>query len=530
MLNPKIANRIWLFTQRRQYRLFLKNSGAVEAYQLGKLRAYIAGNEDTVFGRAHDFSGINSYADFVAKVPVQDWSAIEPYVNRIAEGEKNILTAQKVIRFEETSGTTKASKLIPYTDDLLAEFQSAVACWMCDLYEQQPQVFSGKAYWSISPTTRQQRRTAGGIPIGVADDTAYFNPFVSLLLNSILAVPGGVGKLQADEFYLTSLAYLLANENLAFISAWSPAFLLAMDDFLQKNWSEILTSDVFLELATTKRGEELSEVLAGNFTWDDVWKKLPVISCWTDAQAYLQSQHLQARLGSISIQGKGLLSTECVCSIPMSGGVFPALSYLSHFYEFREMDTSQIYLAHEVKVGAVYEIIVTTGGGLYRYATADLVEITGHIAQVPCFKFLGRKNKQSDLVGEKLSEIQVNRTIKILFVGLQQKVEWVFLASQKTDTTFYHYVLNIEMKPGENLENLQQLTCRFEQILFENPYYKEAISLGQLKALQIHVLPIGTQKKYLAQIKNNGQAKEAVIKNATLLTADQYLVIRKLSP
>jgi len=126
--------------------------------------------------------------------------------------------------------------------------------------------------------------------------------------------------------------------------------------------------------------------------------------------------------------------------------------------------------------------------------------------------------------------MQVNRAIKTLFEEQQDKVEWVFVAVQKTDTTFYHYVLNIEIKPGEKLENLQKLTCRFEQILFENPYYKEAVSLGQLKPLQVHILPIGTQKKYLTQLKNNGQAKEAVIKNATLLTTDQYLVIQKLSP
>ncbi len=60
--------------------------------------------------------------------------------------------------------------------------------------------------------------------------------------------------------------------------------------------------------------------------------------------------------------------------------------------------------AHKVEVGGRYVVVVTTSGGLYRYRLGDLVEVTGHLGALPVLRFLGRADRVSDLVGEKLSE------------------------------------------------------------------------------------------------------------------------------
>ncbi|MEZ4851259.1 MAG: GH3 auxin-responsive promoter family protein [Bacteroidia bacterium] len=105
------------------------------------------------------------------------------------------------------------------------------------------------------------------------------------------------------------------------------------------------------------------------------------------------------------MQPKGLLSTEAITSIP----VHPRLDLLlvAHFYEFRVPNQEKTVLAHQVKPGETYEVIVTTGGGLFRYATGDLVKNNRFSMLILGLEFLGRGNSHSDLVGEKLNEPQL---------------------------------------------------------------------------------------------------------------------------
>ena len=69
----------------------------------------------TLFGKDHDFTGINSYKDFVKRVPVRDYEALKPYVDKVVAGEKDILCKGKPIYFAKTSGTTSGTKYIPIT-------------------------------------------------------------------------------------------------------------------------------------------------------------------------------------------------------------------------------------------------------------------------------------------------------------------------------------------------------------------------------------------------------------------------------
>ena len=87
-------------------------------------------------------------------------------ITRVAAGEERVLTSERVLLLEPTSGTTGGEKLIPYTAGLRRQFQRGVSAWMADLFYHRPQVRSGRAYWSISPALVSQRVSPGGIPIG----------------------------------------------------------------------------------------------------------------------------------------------------------------------------------------------------------------------------------------------------------------------------------------------------------------------------------------------------------------------------
>ena len=73
--------------------------------------------KSTAFGIDHGFTRINSYEDFKQSVPVRDYEALKPYIDRVVKGEQNILWKGKPIYFAKTSGTTSGSKYIPITKE-----------------------------------------------------------------------------------------------------------------------------------------------------------------------------------------------------------------------------------------------------------------------------------------------------------------------------------------------------------------------------------------------------------------------------
>ena len=77
----------------------------------------IAAAKDTAFGKDHDFESIQSYEDFVKRVPVRDYEALRPYVERVVKGEEHVLWKGKPLYFAKTSGTTSGSKYIPITKE-----------------------------------------------------------------------------------------------------------------------------------------------------------------------------------------------------------------------------------------------------------------------------------------------------------------------------------------------------------------------------------------------------------------------------
>src|SRR3989338_7556189 len=63
-------------------------------------------NKNTVFGKGHNFSSIKTIEDYRRNVPAMDYEGFRPYIERIKNGEQNVLTRDKVVFFSTTSGTT----------------------------------------------------------------------------------------------------------------------------------------------------------------------------------------------------------------------------------------------------------------------------------------------------------------------------------------------------------------------------------------------------------------------------------------
>lgn len=98
----------------RQTRKWSLNPVPVQQRIFQKL---VATGKPTLFGRDHGFDTIKNYDDFKKQVPIRDYEALKPYVEKVIAGNSDILWPGKPAYFAKTSGTTSGTKYIPISKE-----------------------------------------------------------------------------------------------------------------------------------------------------------------------------------------------------------------------------------------------------------------------------------------------------------------------------------------------------------------------------------------------------------------------------
>lgn len=496
-------------------------------------------NKHTAFGQRHFFANIRSRRNFMANVPLQDYESLKPDILRMADGEKAILTHEDVLLFEPTSGSTSASKWIPYTKSLKQQFQKGIAPWIVSLYAKAPKLLFGSSYWSVTPLTEGVTRTPGGIPVGFEEDGEYFGTFGQQLLDRMMAVPSAVKHIgHMESFRYVTLLFLLKRRDLALVSVWNPTYWLLLADDLETYWDALLQDlrdgkirppaplpeGIGQRLTALlgkqpKRAEELARLSPQ--AYGDIWPDLHVISAWADAQAKPYAEELAARFPRVWVQPKGLLSTECFVSFPL-GSSGAVVSPLSHVYEFLPMEDGagdEIKLLHELEIGRRYEVTVTTGGGLYRYRTKDVVEVTGFYRRTPIVRFAGRNDRVTDHFGEKLNEQHVADALQEVFAQHGLRTRFAMVALEKQGNAAF-YTLFWEGAADRTSADppppaWQTLADSLDEKLRANFHYAYCQKLSQLRPLRLYLIDKGGLESYMAHCVTLGQ-KLGNIKPCTL--------------
>lgn len=480
-------------------------------------------NAETDYGRRHDFARIRSVAAYQQRVPLSSYDDYTPFIDAAAAGRPNVLTAEPVRLFELSSGSTAAAKLIPYTARLQAEFQQALGAWIADLFRQQPALLAGPAYWSITPLTEGDRFTAGGIPIGFEEESAYLGALGRLLAAAVLAAPNALKRSpsMAGFRYLTLLA-LLRQPELRLISVWNPTFLSLLLEPLATWWLYLLhdlAHGVVIgpdaEIADTAHttgvrfppAPRLSRQLARCDPHDYacIWPRLRLISCWRDGPSSAAAEQIAARFPGVIVQGKGLLATEGFVSFPLWGSAASVLAVTAHFFEFLpETDPRQPRLAHELDAGERYQVVLTTAGGFYRYQLFDLVEVAGHYHQAPLLRFVGKSNRVSDYFGEKVSEGFVAGLLERLFAPVNPPPRFLLLAAEES-TAGISYTLYLEPAHDPGPQVVAAWEAALETELCANFHYAWCRRLGQLAPARVTLAAPGASARYLAACQARGQ-------------------------
>lgn len=441
-----VANSLWLASCVPELVRFHRATRRVQHEQEMLLRQILARNADSEFGRAHGFAAIRSFGDYRERVPLRTYEELEPWILRCA------LTREPVRLFEPTGGSSGAAKLIPYTASLQREFQRAIRTWIADLLLHDRGLLGGRAYWCVTPPVPRPE-TVNGVPVGFDSDAAYIGGWTQRLLERAL---------------LVATEDLARARDLRLISVWNPTFLTLLVERLGRDPAEL-------------------------------WPELRLISCWTDANAAGPAAQLASLFPNVRVQGKGLLATEGFVSIPLHGAASPALAVRSHVFEFLpDDDAGAPRLAHEIERGRRCTVVLTTGGGLYRYRLDDVVEVTGHIHGCPTLRFIGRLHV-SDWFGEKLHEAFAGEVLRGAFGAFGVMPSFSMLACEPE---LRAYVLYVDAAASDDV--LEQIAARAEAGLRAAFHYDHARRLGQLGPVRIVPVPHAAER-YLAAATAAGQ-------------------------
>jgi hypothetical protein len=519
-LVSRACNVVWFAAQwpaRRRFDAAIRNP---ERAQGEILQSLLRANRECSYGRKYGFHRLSGVRDFQQAVPIVSYDDLEPWIERIKRGEQRVLTEAPVLMLEKSSGSTAAAKYVPYTQHLRQEFQNALAAWMGDLLTHYHQLFSGRSYWVITPLARESERTAGGLSVGFESDDEYFGSLEQHLIRQLMAVPNEIAHVGSTELSLyVTLRFLLQARDLVFISAWNPSFLMILLDKLME-FGERLAHDLEngtidlpgglpdnvrqrLRKAAKKdvpQADALRAMLrGGRIEPSQLWPRLKLISCWTSAAAQARVQELNDRFPGVAVQGKGLLATEGVVSIPLErcGGCVPA--YTSHFLEFVEEDSSVPKLVHELEAGREYSVIITTGGGLWRYRLGDRVRVAALADAVPVLEFVGKEDGVSDLCGEKLSPAFVGKALRQLREMGLLSGGFSMLAPA---TAGRHYVLFTD---GAKVD-----VELLDRLLRENPHYDYCRRIGQLGPIEVFRITGNAEEVFIRRCEARGQRVGAV--------------------
>ena len=136
----------WVMKKRiHQIDLFMKYPNEVQHELLDSL---VKKSRRPIYGQQYGFETIENYDHFKAKVPLVNYEAIFPYIDRLMKGEQNVLWPTEIKWFAKSSGTTNArSKFIPVSNEALEDCHFKGGKDMLSIYFNNypdAKMFSGK--------------------------------------------------------------------------------------------------------------------------------------------------------------------------------------------------------------------------------------------------------------------------------------------------------------------------------------------------------------------------------------------------
>lgn len=356
------------------------------------LRSLLRRGASSEYGRQYGFEEIalsrNLYEEYSSKVPLVCYEDIRDYVMRMVKGEEDVLWPGRCEDFAQSSGTTGGrSKYIPITYDSLEGNhyrggEDSVAHYLKNVPESK--IFSGKGFILGGSFDNTLSESVPGVNVGDLSATLInrINPVVNLV-----RVPDKKTSLLKDwEEKLPALVNSSISKNITNISGVPSWFLTVLRRIMEKKGVDRIR-DVWPNLEVFFHGGISFE------PYREEYKRI------TEGLPMHFLETYNASEGFFAVQ-------DDLCD--------PAMLLIIDrdiFYEFIPVEGSdkRPRPIWEVETGKVYELVISSSNGLWRYRLGDTVRVmqTNPVK----IRIAGRTHSFINAFGEELMEDNAERAI-----------------------------------------------------------------------------------------------------------------------
>lgn len=428
LINSAVALRDW-----RHRRAFDDATRRPEKAQRQVLRDIIGRNRSTAFGQDHAFGDVRSPGDYARRVPIREYEALRPYVDRLLAGETNVLTDEPPLMFATTSGTTGEPKHIPVTREWARSMASLMRLWALRAVSDHPGLLAHQILAIVSPAV--EGRTPGGLPFGSMSGLTYAR--LPWLIRRRHVLPYAAALIRDYDTRYFVAARLALAARVSSVGTPNPTTLLRLAETAEQRGEDIVRAihDGALgvgalepvahagcsarELRDTlqaaarpapDRAAFLSQIIErrGRLTLGDCWPDLALVACWLGGNAGTHARRLAEHFGSVPVRDLGLIASEGRLTIPIEDySAAGVLAVHAGFFEFVPEEwiddaAPETLLAHQLEDGRRYYIVITEANGLYRYDLNDVVEVRGFHHRTPKVAFVRKGRDMLSITGEKL--------------------------------------------------------------------------------------------------------------------------------
>jgi hypothetical protein len=469
----------WIMKKRiHQIEFFLKYPYEVQEEWLLNL---ISSARNTEWGRKYDYKSIINISQFKERVPIQTYDTLKPYIERMLQGEQNVLWSSEIKWFAKSSGTTSdKSKFIPVSEEALEEchFKGGkdLLCLYCN-NKPETEIFTGKCLV-----------LGGSHQVNQLSNDSYYGDLSAVIIKNLPVwaefhrTPDiSIALMENWEEKIEKMAKATKDVNVTNISG-VPTWTL----ILAKRILEVTGKKNLLEVWPNL---ELYFHGAVNFTpYREQFKKLIP----SDKMYYLETYN--ASEGFFGIQDQEN-STEML--LMLDYGIF---------YEFIPLENIDDENPHtldlsEVELNKNYAIVISTNAGLWRYMIGDTIKFTSlnpHRIQIT-----GRTKHFINAFGEELIIDNAEKALAVACKETNSSIKEytagpIYFGDQNTGG--HEWIIEFEKAP----DNLQQFTEILDKALKEANSDYEAKRKGDM-ALQMPVLHVVQEGTFYNWMKNRGK-------------------------
>lgn len=452
-------------------------------------RRLVRDAQNTAFGIEHHFDNIKNYEDFKKLVPVRDYEGLKPYIERIKNGELNILWPGKPLYFAKTSGTTSGVKYIPLTKASIPNhINSARNALLLYIHETKKTGFvNGKMiFLQGSPELEKIH----GINTGRLSGIVYHFVPDYLLKNRMPSYE--INCIEDWETKVEAICKETVNENMSLISGIPPWVLMYFEKLIEITGKEFI-KDIFPDFSLFVYGGVNYEPYRQKIE-NIVGKKIDSIETYPASEgfiAYQDSQHAEGLL----------LNTD--------SGIFFEFIPAN---ETANENPTRIKLS-EVETGVNYALIINSNAGLWGYNIGDTIRfvskdpyrivVTGRIKH-----FISAFGEH--VIGEEV-EAALLETAKAAGVNI---VEFTVAPNVNPDEgglPYHEWFIETDNAVTDPQAFALQLDARMQE---KNIYYRDLIEGKILRPLKISFMQQNGFRNYMkSKGKLGGQNKVARLSN-----------------